>query len=221
MRFWYIVLLIFVSTAIYAKPHPLLSSTYAKDLHISSYQVSQYNANQNIVTINFEALESNLENKTVSIKVPSDVKTLEFTYYNTTSKKNVELSIQTVMIDSTVSTQSEIHPKKNTLLQMKKYSLLLLSLAFVVLFIKTKKIKFMVVSVILLMITIIFYIPFKTICIKNGSEIFLLPTKNSTIIKRFETRFKTTQLGQYEDYSKIEYDDGFIGWIKNENICNN
>ena len=221
MKVWKIVLLAILSTAIYAKQHPLLSSIYAKDIHISSYQVSKSDNLNNIVTINFEILESNLEHKTVSFTISNKINNLEFIYYNTTLKQNVELSIKTVIIDSTVSTQSEIHPKKNTLLQVKLYSLILLSLALLIIFIKTKQPKFMVMSIVTFTITILFFIPFKEICIKKGAKVFLLPTKNSTIIKSIDTKFNTTKLGKYRDYSKIEYNNEFIGWIKNEDVCNN
>ena len=70
-------------------------------------------------------------------------------------------------------------------------------------------------------ILLTFYTPLTKICIKSGSPLYIIPTPNSTISQYTDQKFTTTKLGERNEYHKIEYTNGIIGWIKDEDICKN
>jgi len=75
--------------------------------------------------------------------------------------------------------------------------------------------------VISLITLLTFYIPHKKICVKQGAPLYIIPTDTSTIGTRIDNQLDTMLLGTRGEYNKVEYKKGIIGWIKNEDICDN
>jgi uncharacterized protein YgiM (DUF1202 family) len=63
--------------------------------------------------------------------------------------------------------------------------------------------------------------PKKKICIKQGASLYILPTYTSRISTKIDSEITTPLLGERETFNKIEYKNGMIGWIKNEDLCEN
>ena len=59
----------------------------------------------------------------------------------------------------------------------------------------------------------------KKICISQGAPLYILPTQTSTISTKIDAELDTLLLGNREGYKKVEYKEGIIGWIKNEDLC--
>jgi len=92
---------------------------------------------------------------------------------------------------------------------------------FLILFIWKRDIFDLIVALIASSILITFYTPLSKICVKGGSPLYIIPTKNSTISGYTDKQIRTTELFRRGEYHKIEYRKGIIGWIKDEDICKN
>ena len=61
--------------------------------------------------------------------------------------------------------------------------------------------------------------PRDKICVEQGSMLYILPTNSSRVCSITDKILTTDLLGKRANFSKIEYSNQIIGWIKDENIC--
>jgi len=80
---------------------------------------------------------------------------------------------------------------------------------------------YLVLGVIALIVLLALHVPHKEICIKQGASLYILPTQTSTVSTQIDRDMKTMLLGEREAFKKVEYNKGVIGWIKNEDLCDN
>ena len=62
-------------------------------------------------------------------------------------------------------------------------------------------------------------IPSKDVCIKENSNIYLLPVHNGTVFDTVHTRIYLQKEGSSKEFIKVKLKNDKIGWIKNEDIC--
>ena len=219
------------------------SHVLAADMKIKNSQVSNYDEKNHIVTLSLEAFEANIEDmalnnvnesgteniKRIFAKVeaefyvilPVETKKLKFTYFNTIKKQYVFLEVPVVVKDASVVAQSNLNPKEDNFDKLKKYTLITFSGFFLLMFLFKRDFFYLVLTVISIITLLTLYIPHKKICISQGAPLYILPTATSTTSTVIGEKTQTSLLGTHEDYYKIEYKEGIIGWIKNENTCNN
>jgi len=219
------------------------SHVLAADMKIKNSQVSNYDEKNHIVTLSLEAYEANIEDITLNdvnesgtenikrtfakveaefyVILPVETKKLKFTYFNTIKKQYVFLEVPVVVEDASVTAQSGLNPKEDSFEKLKKYTLMTLSVFFLLMFIFRRDFFYLVLAVIAIITLLTLYIPHKKICVSQGAPLYILPTATSTISTKIDEELETPLLGKREGYHKIEYKEGIIGWIKNENICNN
>jgi len=215
----------------------------AADMKIKNSQVSNYDEKNHIVTLSLEAFEANLENMSLKgviesgvenikrefakvsaefyVVVPVEKKLLKFTYFNTIKKQYVFKEIPIVLEDASVTTQSDLNPKEDSFEKLKKYSLITLSVFFLIMFLLRRDFFYLVLSVISIITLLTLYIPHKKICVQQGASLYILPTATSTTSTKINEKLDTLLLGERNGYQKVEYKEGIIGWIKNEDLCNN
>jgi len=215
----------------------------AADFKIKNSQVSNYDEKNHIVTLSIEAIEANLEDISLSniiesgieglkrkfakvtadfyVIVPMETKVLKFTYFNTIKKQYVFKEIPIVLEDASVAAQSQLNPKEDSFQKLKKYVLMTLSAFFLLMFILKKDFFYLVFAAISIITLLTLYIPHKKICISQGASLYILPTSTSTVSTRINKKLDTLLLGERKGYKKVEYKEGIIGWIKNEDICKN
>jgi len=215
----------------------------AADMKIKTSQASTYDSKNNLVTLSIEAFEANLENmhlkrviedgiENIERKgakaraeyyavVPVSQKEIRFTYFNTIRKQYVFLKAPITIIDYSVSTQSELNPKDDSFTKIKKMTFIGLSLFFFILFLWKRDFFYLIIAVITVITLLTFYMPKKKICIKQGASLYILPTYTSRISTKIDSEITTPLLGEREEFNKIEYKNGIIGWIKNEDLCEN
>jgi len=215
----------------------------AADMKVKNSQVSNYDEKNHIVTLSLEAFEANLESITLKgviesgvenvkrefakvsaefyVVVPVEKKLLKFTYFNTIKKQYVFKEIPIILEDASVTTQSDLNPKEDSFEKLKKYSLIILSLFFLIMFLFRRDFFYLVLAVISIITLLTLYIPHKKICIQQGAPLYILPTATSTISTKINEKLDTLLLGERNGYQKVEYKEGIIGWIKNEDLCNN
>ena len=219
------------------------SGVLAADMKIKNSQVSNYDEHNHLITLSLEAFESNLEDmflvgveesgieqlkrKNAKVEaefyfvVPVEYKKITFSYYNTIKNLYVAFTVPIELNDDSVSTQSDLNPKKDSFAQLKKYTFIVLVIFFFLMFVGKRDFFYLVLGVVSLITLLTFYIPHKKICIKQGASLYILPTDTSTIGTNIQQKFQTMLLGERGDYLKIEYKKGRIGWIKNEDLCEN
>jgi hypothetical protein len=219
------------------------SGVMAADMKIKNHQVSNFDGLNHMVTLSIEAYEANIEDmrlenvsefgvdelKRDNAKVtaefyavlPRTQESLSFCYYNTIKRKHVTLKIPVKVANASVTTQSDLNPKVDAFERLKRYALITFSVFFLIMFLWKRDFFYLVLGVVSLITLLTFYIPHKKICIKQGSPLYIIPTDTSTIGTRISTRLDTMILGEHAEYKKIEYQKGIIGWIKNEDICDN
>ena len=213
----------------------------AADMKIDNSQVSNYDESNKLVTLTIEALEANLEDmylnhvlesgiehlhrehsKVLSefyFVVPESEKQIKFTYFNTIKNQYVYLQTPIELVNKTVVTQTDLNPKEDSFELLKKYTAMALTGFFLLMFLIKRDFFYLVLGVISLITLLTLYIPHKRVCIKQGAPIFILPTETSTMSTKVDEEYKTVLLGEHADYKKIEYKSELIGWIKNEDIC--
>ena len=218
------------------------SHVLAADMKIKNSQVSNYDEQNHIVTLSLEAYEANIEDMRLNdvnqsgvenvkrnfAKVEAEfyailpVKTtkLKFTYFNTIKKQYVFLEVPVVVEDASVTAQSDLNPKEDSFEKLKKYTLMTLAGFFLLMFLFRRDFFYLVLAVIAVITLLTLYIPHKKICISQGAPLYILPTSTSTISTMIDKEIETPLLGERDGYQKIEYKEGIIGWIKNENTCN-
>ena len=213
----------------------------AADMKIKNSQVSNYDESHHIVTLSIEAYEANIEDMRLDTAQESDIDTLKrehakveaefyvilpvkqtslkFTYFNTIKKQYVYLEVPVVVADASVTTQSELNPVEDSFERLKKYTLMFLLAFFFMMFIFKRDFFYLVFGAVSLITLLTLYIPHKEICVKQGASLYILPTQTSTISTKIDQDMQTMLLGEREEFKKVEYNKGVIGWIKNEDLC--
>ena len=215
----------------------------AADMEIKNSQVSNYDEKHHLVTLSIEAFEANLEDMKINnveedgieelkrdnakveaefyVVLPVTQKMLKFTYFNTIKKQYVFLQVPVELADATVTTQSDLNPKEDSFEKLKKYTFMILVLFFFLMFLFKRDFFYLVLGVVSLITLLTFYIPHEKICVKQGAPLYLIPTQTSTMSTKLDQELNTMILGERDEFIKIEYKKGIIGWIRNEDLCEN
>jgi len=219
------------------------SGVIASGLKIKNYQASIYDEESNLIALSLEAHDANLEDMYIPdalkdgleklkrtgskmeaqyyIVLPANQKELKFSYYDTIKQTFVDKSIPINIDDGSVAAQTDLNPRDDSFEKLKKYSLLGLVIFFLMLFLWKRDFFYLIIAVITTIILLTFYIPLKKVCIKAGSPIYIIPTSNSRVSLYIDRELTTTKLGSRGEFSKIEYNKGIIGWVKDEDVCKN
>jgi hypothetical protein len=225
------------------KPRKDFCGVLSADMKIKTSQASTYDEHNNLLTLSIEAFEANLENMHLqhviedgveNIKrkyskaraeyyavIPSDQKSIKFTYFNTIKEQYVYLQAPITIIDYSVSTQSELNPKDDSFNKLKKTFFASVAFLFLLLFLWKRDFFYLVIAAVSVITLFSFYIPKKKICVDQGAALYILPTFTSNISTKIDSRIDTALLGKRAEFNKIEYKNGMIGWIKDEDLCKN
>jgi len=225
------------------KPREDACGVLAADMKIKTSQASTFDEKNNLVTLSIEAFEANLENmhlknvvedgieninrKNAKVRaeyyavIPASQKNIKFTYFNTIKGQYVVLKTPVTIIDYSVSTQSELNPKDDSFNKIKKMVFVGISLLFFLLFLWKRDFFYLVIAVVTLITLFTFYIPNKDICVRQGAPLYILPTYTSNISTKIDKETRTPLLGERAEFNKIEYKNGIIGWVKDEDLCKN
>jgi len=217
------------------------SGVIASGLKIKNHQASIFDENSNMIAISIEAYDANLEDiyipsalkdgienakRTGSkmeihyyIVLPSEDKSLTFSYFDTIKETFVNKTIPIQLHDGEVAAQTDLNPKDDSFEALKKYALLSLSILFLLLFLWKRDFFYLVLAVIAAGILLTFYTALATVCVKEGSPLYIVPTSTSTTSVHVDKSFTTTKLAERNGFVKIKYKNGTVGWIKNENLC--
>ena len=222
--------------------HDEFCGLIATNCEVLASQVSTFDGENNLVTLTIKATEANPKDITTpgSIEsgiekitykgssviveyyfvIPVSKKSVTSSYYNTLQRKFISKTISTDFRNKPVAAQENLNPIDSSFDKLKKYGLILLTIFFLIMFLRKRDFFWLPLLAICIIILITFFVPKEKICIQQGAPLYILPTSTSTTGGQIDRRLETSVLNKRGVYYKIEYDKGIIGWIKNEDLCN-
>ncbi len=215
------------------------SKVIAHSLHVIKAKTSQFDDKNLIVVLEIEAEQSNLvdfklpwvnkdgidsSEKDMSYSkifyyaiIPNHEQKFEFTYFNIITNKFVKISIPIVINDDKVSTQIDLNPQESSIQIYKDSMFGVVALVFLILFIRRRKVVYIIFIVLVIALFIYDKNPLNSIKIEKNTNVKILPTKNSTIFHTTTRTLYAQVLGSREDFKKVLLPNGKIGWIKDKN----
>lgn len=223
-------------------PKDDFSNILADSFEINKYKITSYDKNYNIVLFaatairsdlskiniqgvtkqGIESLDNNFLNPKVTYYaiIKKDIETFTFSYFNLQEQKFKKISIPVIVDDDRVTTQSDLKPKDQQFSTI-KIIITAVIFALLLLYIIWKR-KYILVIFLILPTAYIIYLakPLQVICVKEGSNVYLLPLRNGTIFEQLNSNKSLEVEGTTKGYKKIKLDNK-IGWIRDEDICSN
>ena len=92
---------------------------------------------------------------------------------------------------------------------------------FILLAIWRRKFSYFFVAAVFIALGIYTYNPFGKAVLKPDVSVTILPTKNSTVFYTSRKNENVEILDKKDDYSKILFQDGKIGWVKKDDLVKN
>jgi hypothetical protein len=222
---------------------PDFCGVIATDCTIETSQVSSFDANKTLVTIRIRAHEANpeamhfpdaieegleyvrREHSLVRAEyyfvIPATRTHVTVSYYNTAQHRFLSTTIDTDYRAKPVAAQVELNPKASPIEQLKKYGSIALAVFFAIMFLWQRDTLYLLLLAATLAALYAIYKPSRTLCIREGSPLYILPARNSRISTTIREQLETPALGAHGDYYKINYAHGTIGWIRHEDLCQN
>ena len=219
----------------------LFSKVIAEKLEIFTVKTKQYTNNVLHTTINLKATKGNLEDFVLNsydenqginslndmypiqnlyyyVMIPSHTKQIKFTYYNTSSKSFVTMTVPILLDEELVSTQTELNPYNSSILIYKQILSASLLFIFLLLFIFKRKNIYLVLLVICIAILAYLFIPNKKALLNENVSVYILPSNNSTVFKSLESKEIVEIVNEKKDFIKVLFTNQSIGWIKKDDI---
>jgi hypothetical protein len=213
----------------------------ATDCTLLSSQLSMFDNNHTLVSIIFKAHEANpnaikipsaseeglekVERKNTLVNVeyyfviPSSQKNTYLSYYNTVEHRFISSTIKTDYRNKPVAAQVELNPKASPFDKLKKYGSIALALFFALMYWWKRDLLYLILLISVVFLIYIVYRPKATLCIQEGAPLYILPTHNSRVSTTVNQELNADSLGMHDNYYKINYHNGIIGWINHENLC--
>ncbi|AXP08966.1 SH3 domain-containing protein [Campylobacter hepaticus] len=153
--------------------------------------------------------------------LPSTQTSFDFSYFNKDSKKLENINLKLKISDDEVSTQSDLNPVNKDFNIYKQYILWFLAFVCAILFIWKKS--YLILSFALVSFALSFLVDTNTenAVIKAGSRAKILPTEPSTYFYMANTDEKVEILAKRENYIKVLFSNGKIGWVNKDDLQKN
>ncbi|MDO4875652.1 MAG: SH3 domain-containing protein [Campylobacter sp.] len=217
----------------------------ADNLEVKKFKTTKFDDINNIMVVeiygnNVDLSAFNIENKTI-LKQGVDTingdfnsqsayyfavfkpnkKSLDFNYYNLKKAKFESFSLPVSVEDDDVSTQIGLNPKQSEFSTYKDVTIYSCAVIFILLAIWRRRLSYFFVAAVFIALGIYTYNPFGKAVLKPDVSVTILPTKNSTVFYTSRKNENVEILDTKDDYSKILFADGKIGWVKKDNLVKN
>ncbi|WP_345993574.1 hypothetical protein [Sulfurimonas sp. HSL-1716] len=224
-------------------PKDTFSNIIADSFSITNYKITSYDKNFNIVLFTAVAARSDLsnfhinnvakqgieslDNNFMSPKVTyyaiirKDIENFTFSYFNLQEQRFKKISLPVVVDDDRVTTQSDLKPKDQQFSKIKIAAAAFVLVVLLILVLWKKKYIYLIFLIIPIGYIVYALKPSQIICVKEGSNIYLLPLKNGTVFEQLPAKNYLEVEGTTKGYKKIKLDNNKIGWVNNEDICSN
>ncbi|MEA2099631.1 MAG: hypothetical protein U9P72_05840 [Campylobacterota bacterium] len=161
----------------------------------------------------------NLSKITYYAVINKDIENFVFSYFNLKQNRFITINIPIIVDDDSVTTQTDLKPKDQSKEKLKMGIAGVVALVGFIFIIWRKKYIYLFFIIIPLVYIGYIAIPSKSICIKKGSKIHLLPVYNGTIFETTQSEYNLLQEGNIKNFTKVKLHNEKIGWVKNEDIC--
>ena len=222
-------------------PKPNFSNILANSFDLINYKTTDYDTKHNIVI--FVAKVSNSDLSNIELKnvykqgvesieqnltdgkftyfsvINKNIENFTFSYFNILQNKFVDITIPIIVDDDSVTTQSDLKPTDQSKDKIKMFVALGVAIFFLLIALLRKKYIYLFLAIFPLGYAVYLAIPSKQVCIKQGSNIYLLPMKNGTVFETTSTKFTLQKEGSIKNYTKVKLQNNKIGWVKNEDLC--
>ena len=224
-------------------PKKNFSNVIAKDFELLKYKTTTFDAQHNIIVFVASAIRSDLSKIhfnnvykqgieslsnnyntskiTYFLVVDKKIEKLSFSYFNLDKNRFIGLTIPIIVVEDSVTTQSDLKPKDQSKERLKMSIAALVALVAFIFILWRKKYVYLIFIIIPLAYVIYLAIPEKEICIKKGTPIRLLPVDNGTIFETTDKKVLLLKEGSVQKFVKVQLKNERIGWVKNEDICSN
>lgn len=167
-------------------------------------------------------IESHFDSKIVYYAVINkEMENFSFSYFNLEKNNFTRINIPIIVIDDSVTTQSDLKPKDQSRERLKMTIAGIVALVAFIFILWRKKYVYLVFIIIPLGYIAYLAMPSKEVCIKINSELYLLPVHNGTIFERTSSVYHLQKEGSVKNFVKVKLQNEKIGWVKNEDICKN
>ena len=159
-----------------------------------------------------------LSEMTYFVILPKGTKELEFDYLNSSENSYKKIIIPLSITDDSVSTQSNLNPKDSSFYFYKIY-LYIFIIVFLIAFFLYKRKRFAIYLVVLpLYLLYDLTLNNDNGVLQKNSNIYILPTENSTVFKTTEQDVKVEIINKHQNFVKVLFPDRQIGWAKKNDI---
>jgi hypothetical protein len=222
-------------------PKEDFSNIIANSLELQEYKTTSYDNTHNIVV--FVATATNADIKamhfnnvykqgmesvtesydeskiTYFVVISKRLEYFSFSYFNLLENTYKKISIPIIVDDDSVTTQSDLKPRDQSHDTIKMYIALGISVIGLIFILFRQKYIYLVFIIIPLAYTLYLSIPEQEVCIKAGSNIYLLPVENGTIFETTPREYHLPKEGSVTNFTKVKLQNDKIGWVKNEDTC--
>ncbi len=214
----------------------------SEDFTLNNHHEKKYDEQSNIVLLEINATNANLEDFHIpyairdgidEIKesgpiqsiyyfaiISNDIKNFKFKYFDLVSNKYHIVSFPVMLLDSSVSTQTDLNPQKNKYALYKAIALFVFALLFFLFYLKYRKLYLLLFSLIILAFMLYTQVPISKIKLQEGMALRILPTENSTIFYKTEVPIEADILLRKDGYIKVLLPNTKIGWIDEDSTKN-
>ena len=213
----------------------------ARKMELINYQASAYEGDDNILALQLlisygnvddfhlpgalkegaDSIQGDLNATTLLYYgiYPPKVEEVSFRYFNVEKNRYERFRIPILVKRGSVSTQTNLDPQASEFTKFKIAATATLMVIWLLLWIRRKGWLYPLLILLAGAYLVTYLIPLKSVCIKEGATIYLLPTPQSTPFMRLLNDTEAKEMDQISDYIKIQLPNNRIGWVKNEDLC--
>lgn len=152
---------------------------------------------------------------------PNSKTNFTFSYFNKESKKLENINLKLKISDDELSTQSDLNPTNKNFSIYKQYALWAITLLLAVLFVWLKNYFLLFLALVSFALSFLLDTNTQTALLKAGTRVKILPTNPSTFFYTANSNEKVEILGKRQNYVKILFQNGQIGWVQNVDLQKN
>jgi len=203
------------------------TTSFDKKHNIIIFVASAVNSNikamkfDNVYKQGAESIKESYRNSRITYFVVVDkrVENFSFTYFNLLKNNFALVNIPVIVLDDSVTTQSDLKPKDQSKERLKMSIAAGVALVGFIFILFRRKYIYLILILIPLAYIAYLAIPDKIICIKEGAKIRLLPVSNGTIFETTKGEIHLQKEGSVQNFVKVKLQNEKIGWVNNEDIC--
>jgi len=222
-------------------PKRNFSNIIADSVELQEYKTTAYDTEHNIVIFILKASNANLKAMhfkniykegiesvndsydeakiTYYVVIDKRLESFTFSYFNLLKNNYETISIPIIVDDDSVTTQSDLKPRDQSHDTLKMYIALGIALFGFLFIILRQKYIYLVLIILPLAYVLYLNMPQKEICIKAGSNIYILPVNNGTVFETTKSKQFLFKEGSVKNFTKVKLHNEKIGWVKNEDTC--